>query len=344
MPSGTSSLFWLLLALEIAALALASFLGCRALEPLAAAWKLWDPPSGRKDHERPVLFTGGLLFAICALAAAGFLLTSEQASPSLVLLLTGGLLATSVGFVDDFLKSRGRDLAAIWKLLGQIAASALALAGGIELRLFGEPAVNVAATLLWLIAVQNAWNFLDNMNGLATGLAATVALAFTAVFANLGAPNLALASAAIAGICLGFLPQNFPLARAFLGDAGTGCLGYSFAVLAVAGTYVVPEGPGLVAVAVPIAVLSIPLFDMAQVLVARVLARQPLYRGDHRHLSHRLANQFGSRKKAVLVLLGAGFLLGMVSVFVPHASAGMAWSCVGFQGTLFLGLLLFALR
>lgn len=344
MPSGSDPLLWLLLGVEVAAFAAAFYLGCRAVEPLAAALKLWDPPSGRKDHERPVLFTGGVLFLVCFLAAAVFLLTSQNADGGLALVVAGALLCALGGFADDWGKSRGRDLAAGWKLLAQGGSAALALAGGIELRLFGDEIANAAATLLWLVAIQNAWNFLDNMDGLAAGLAATAALSFAAVFARLGEASLALVAGGLAGMCLGFLPRNFPRAQAFLGDTGSGCIGYLFGVLAVAGTYVAPGGPGLVAVTVPLAVLAIPLFDMAQVIVARALARQPVYRGDHRHLSHRLAAKWGSRGKAVVALLVAGLVLGAIAVFVPHASASLAWALVGAQAAGFLGLLFFALR
>ncbi len=310
---------------------------------LATIWKFWDPPSVRKNHAQPTLLVGGMaLLFLIGFCGITFLLWGGE-NNRFLFLSSGALLAGAMGLYDDYAKSRKRDLSALPKLLGQFAAALIAVFAGSQLRLFGDPILNFVFTLIWIVAVINAWNFFDNMDGLESGTAAVVALCFTGIFLLLGERILAICASGIAAFCLGFLPYNFPKARFFLGDGASASLGFLFAVLSIEGSYVRPEGPGLLAVSVPVSVLALPLFDMIQVLAFRIASRQPVYVGDHGHLSHRLALRLGGRTQAVMALWGLSFVLGAISLCVPFLSFFSAILAISIQAVTFLVVMIFSL-
>lgn len=310
---------------------------------LAAMWKFWDPPSTRKDHAQPTLLVGGMaLLFLIGFCGITFLLWGGD-SARFIFLTAGSLLAGAIGLYDDYAKSRKRDLSAFPKLLGQFAAALIAVFAGSQLRLFGDFTLNFIFTLVWIVAVINAWNFFDNMDGLESGTAAVVALCFVGIFLLLNERVLAVCAAGIAAFCLGFLPYNFPKARFFLGDGASASLGFLFAVLSIEGSYVRPEGPGLLAVSVPISVLALPLFDMIQVLVFRIVSKQPVYVGDHGHLSHRLELRLGGRTQAVIFIWGLSFVLGTIALCVPFLSFSTAVIAILTQVVVFLIVMKFSL-
>jgi UDP-GlcNAc:undecaprenyl-phosphate GlcNAc-1-phosphate transferase len=169
-----------------------------------------------------------------------------------------------------------------------------------------------AVTILWILTVVNAFNFMDNMNGLCAGLGAISAGYFAARAAADGQYLVALSAFLTFGSLLGFLPYNFPKARAFLGDAGSHLVGYLLAVLAILPHFYSSHHPRRWAVLAPLLVLAVPLADMAWVVLLRWRKGQPFYVGDTNHLSHRLARNGFSRTQAVLVIwvlaLAAGAL------------------------------------
>jgi UDP-GlcNAc:undecaprenyl-phosphate GlcNAc-1-phosphate transferase len=218
-----------------------------------------------------------------------------------VLLLAGALVALGLGLVDDRFGMRPS-----LKLLGQALAGALVLAGGVTPEL-GLPApVEVALTLVALVALMNAVNFLDNMNGMVGGLAAIALAGFGLVSAERGAMGLSAAQFALAGACVGFLPWNFPRARLFLGDAGSLLLGYSLGASAVLAMGHAPSawsrlGPPLV--------LAYPAFDLLFVVVNRLREGRKVYEGGKDHSNHRIARVLQCPKRTVLILWSSGAAL-----------------------------------
>ncbi|MGH7969504.1 MAG: MraY family glycosyltransferase, partial [Limisphaerales bacterium] len=168
-------------------------------------------------------------------------------------------------------------------------------------------------TILWILAVVNAFNFMDNMNGLCAGLGAIGAW----YFATIAAADIQYLVALIAfmtfGALLGFLPHNFPRATAFLGDAGSHLVGYLLAVLAILPHFYTSRHPRRWAVLIPLLVLGIPLFDMLWVVILRWKKGQPFYIGDTNHLSHRLARAGFTRTQAVLVVWLLAAALGALA-------------------------------
>lgn len=216
----------------------------------------------------------------------------------------------ALGTVDDIMP-----LGAWAKFTGQVAISLLVWWLGLRIGLVTAPLGSVAVgpiasaaiTVAWLVLITNAFNLLDGADGVAAGsafFAATAVLTFSVV---LGHPAVGLLVAALAGAILGFLPFNFPPARAYLGDAGSLVIGFTLAALAVRGS---TKAPTLVAIAVPIVAFAVPVFDTTITLLRRAVRGRPLFERDHGHLHHQLAR--------------AGLSPRQVAGLVIAVSAGMA--------------------
>jgi len=221
-------------------------------------------------------------------------------------ILIGAVGMLLVGLLDD-----KHELRPGAKFTGQFLIAALVAASGARITLFvPNQLFHYAVTILWILTVINAFNFMDNMNGLCAGLGAIGAWYFAVIAAADGQYLVALIAFLAFGALLGFLPYNFPHARAFLGDAGSHLVGYLLAVLAILPHFYTPRHPRKWAVLIPLLVLAVPLLDMIQVVTYRWRHRRPVYIGDTNHLSHRLTQLGLSRTQAVLVLWLAAAAIG----------------------------------
>jgi UDP-GlcNAc:undecaprenyl-phosphate GlcNAc-1-phosphate transferase len=168
---------------------------------------------------------------------------------------------------------------------------------------------------LWILTVTNAFNFMDNMNGLCAGVGAIGAGAFALIAAIHGQYLVASLALLVTGALFGFLPYNFPKATAFLGDAGSHLVGFLLAVLAILPHFYSKKDPDAWAVLTPLVVLAVPLFDLVWVVGLRWRIGQPFYVGDTNHLSHRLVRRGFSRTNSVVLiwlLSAAAGLLALV--------------------------------
>lgn len=294
---------------------------------LATRYGMLDVPGRHKAHARAVPLLGGcaifaaiLLPSLLVLALASLWTARPEdlphwlpdalrvhirgvafRGPMAVVILVGALLLHVVGLIDD-----AKVLGAWPKLLLQlaIATGVVLLAPLRVLTLLGEP-WSAILTVLWLTAITNAINFMDNMDGLAAGVSAICAAALLAAAASIGQWFVAGWACLILGASAGFLPHNFPPAKIFMGDAGSTVLGYFLAVVSCLTTYVHPGTThSLYVLLAPLVVLAVPLYDMASVLFLRLKARQSPMVGDRRHFSHRLAKRgMGPRAVALTVYL-----------------------------------------
>jgi UDP-GlcNAc:undecaprenyl-phosphate GlcNAc-1-phosphate transferase len=265
---------------------------------LAHRLGILDHPSRGKFHRAPTPYLGG-----AALAGGLLLVASLTAgvSAQILAILLGGLVLGVWGLLDDWVTVRPSV-----KLAVEASAGIALWLVGIRAGLFGVEALDLALTVLWVIAVTNAVNLVDNMDGLASGVSAVAAGAFFVVAAWLGEFLVASFALAVAGASVGFLlPHNLPPAKIFLGDAGTLMLGF---LLAAVGLKLELVGEnGLVRSAVPALILGVPLFDMTLVLVDRLRRRRPVFRGATDHSSHRLASLGLSDREVAAVVVGAEF-------------------------------------
>lgn len=285
-----------------------------------------DDPGHRKIHDQPIALAGGLgaLTGFLTPILAGLLvialgLLPESALDQLgygfgarkwqVLAIVAGAIGMVVlGWLDD-----RHELSPGVKFGGQLLLTAAVAASGVRITLF-VPSVlfSYVITLLWMLTLINALNFLDNMNGLCAGIGAVAAGWFAAVAINNGQYLVALLALAIGGALLGFLPYNYPRASSFLGDAGSHLVGYLLAVLAILPHFYTEDSPNRLAVISPLLILGVPLLDLASVVVIRWRLGKPFWIGDNNHLSHQLNRRGFSRPTTVLLLwLGGGVLGGL---------------------------------
>ncbi|MGO8931472.1 MAG: MraY family glycosyltransferase [Limisphaerales bacterium] len=301
---------------------------------------LVDDPGHRKIHDRPIALAGGLAVMTGLLIPtllAGLVLWWQRAGghgggvpviagsasratgrfalldPNSAFLLQYGLGRRATELAGIFLGAFGmlwvgclddkHELKPRAKFAGQLLVAVLVAATGARITLFVPSIIfSYAITILWILTVINAFNFMDNMNGLCAGLGAIGACHFGLIAAKDGQYLVALIAFLTFGALLGFLPYNFPRARAFLGDAGSHLVGYLLAVLAILPHFYSVRHPQRWAVLTPLLVLAIPLIDLVWVVFLRWRIGQPFYQGDTNHLSHRLVRRGLSRTQAVLVI------------------------------------------
>ena len=259
-------------------------------------------PTDERWHGEATPTFGGV--GIFAGFAAGVLLALATGavdwSGELGGILAGVAILFAAGLVDDL-----HHLSPVAKLGAQIAAAVVALASGLHVEIVGNDVLAWAIGLLWLVGITNAFNLLDNMDGLAATLAG-IACAYFAVDALTEHPNdtVLVLAAALGLACAGFLPFNLrPRRRAalFMGDSGAQVLGFGLASLALASSWTV-AGATAATIVLPLLILAVPILDTTLVTLARLAQRRPVTRGGRDHSSHRLVYYGLSEAKAVLLL------------------------------------------
>ncbi len=334
--------------LKYPAVLLAGLLGAWLLTPLwrrlAPGWGFLDRPGVRKIHRAPVPRGGGFaVFVGFQLACAVvFLVPWKPFAGQLSIAWWFRFLPVSAGVVALGLLDDRFSLKPPVKLLGQVLLAAAAYAAGLRLQnLFGFDLprwVDLAATLLWFVALMNAFNLIDGVDGLATGIASIAATGIGLSLVFRGQPGDVLLFLGLVGACLGFLRYNFYPASVFLGDAGSHFLGFALAALSLSTN---SKASFLAGLGMPLLAVGVPLFDTLLAVWRRSLRRvlEPaaaaglrtgLARADADHLHHRL--------------LRLGFGQGQVAVFLYAATLGLV--LVGLLASVFrdraLGILVLA--
>ena len=309
---------------------------------LAARIGLVAYPRGDRWHRFPTPLLGGVAIYVAILAT--FLLVpgpvNEHPLDRFGGLLLGAAVIFALGLIDDV-----RTLPPYSKLLGQIVAACI-LVAGLPIGNFMPWSVLVLPlTIFWIVGVTNAFNLLDNMDGLSAGIAAIVALTLFAHNYLRGDLQAALLCLVIAGACGGFLVFNFNPARIFMGDSGSLVLGYLLSGLVVLGAAKATSEVAL-ALLVPVAVMALPILDTTLVTVVRALHRRPISQGGRDHLSHRLVALGLNERSAVLVLYAVSGIFGMVAITSNYAAGlvtALLASLLGL-GVVFFGIYLAQVR
>ena len=278
-----------------------------------------DRPGGRRVNRRPVPRMGGLALFLGFFAPSAAFCPEDGPTGAL---LCAALLIAAAGAADDLLQ-----LPPALKLLAQAAAAALALRGGIVLRVLSLPSgaslvlpsgLAAALTALWLLACTNAVNLIDGLDGLAAGVSGIGATSRRLAALVLPAPAVAVPLAALGGACLGFLPFNRSPARIFMGDAGSQFLGFALGALSVMGALKFHTLAGL---CVPLLALSVPLTDTVFAVLRRLAHGQSPFRADRGHIHHRLLDLGLSQRQAVALLCGLSSLQGLAAVLLAGTDA-----------------------
>jgi len=316
---------------------------------LARRLGMLDMPGGRRRHPRPIPRPGGLAIAVAfgtaifvfwlidRLAGHPFLIPEEVRSSRFTLTAIAALLGMAIGLVDDFLELRAR-----WQFLGQVVVAAVIVLAGIHIDFVNDPLSDrlielsfpaaVAFTMLWIVGMNNALNFIDGLDGLAAGVAAIAALTLggLALLPQVSEPFVTWMGFTLAGAVAGFLLFNFHPARLFLGTTGVVFLGTMLAVLSIFGT---------AKVAAALLVLGVPIIDTFYVLVRRILSGQPPFAPDRGHFHHRLLDVGLTHQQAVLLIYAMTALLGTLA-FMTSGRGQIA----GFIGlAVLLGILVMVL-
>ena len=301
-------------AITLAALPVASVVLSTLLRSPSLGGQLVAHPSGTRWHERATPLFGGVGIAAGLLTGVVLALATDAVEPSWLLagILAGCAIVFCAGLVDDV-----RHLSPVAKLAAQVGAAAIAMAAGLRVELVSNDVLGVAIGLVWLVGITNAFNLLDNMDGLAATLATVACVYFAIDAATVHENDLVLVLAlSLAFACLGFLPFNLRPgdgARVFMGDAGSQLLGFLLAVLGLAASWTT-AGTTVATMLLPLLVLAIPILDTTLVTVRRLAERRPVTQGGKDHTSHRLVYYGLSETRAVALLALIGVALGATGV------------------------------
>lgn len=351
----------------IAALAVFSFiiswLATLAMKRIAPRIGFVDAPGHRKIHRAPMPLGGGvaILLGFAAPMAIGLIVVHSMDVPSAVArhanfpwgaywsgareqsslgvgLLIAAIAMHLLGLWDD-----RRALGPYLKLIIQLAiigALVIVFEPLRALTMLGRPA-SIALTILWIAAITNAFNFLDNMDGLSAGVAAVCTLAFLITTVSIEQWFVAAALALLLGACLGFLCFNFAPATIFMGDSGSLLIGLLLGTLTIRTTYL-PKGTdigaGWYAVFAPVIVLALPLYDLLVVSAIRISRGKSPFKGDTNHFSHRLVARGMSKRMAVLCLYLVTAATATAAIVLAHAPSGFVAGLIFTQTVLVLGV------
>lgn len=303
---------------------LASLLISLALVPLVRLVSIRlgrvAPPREDRWHQKPTPTLGGVGMYLSFVSALLIYAAVSSSWHSLQWgLLLGSSLMFGLGLYDDF-----KPLTPPAKMVGQIAAVMIVIYQGYTTSFFtprlGDSLFaqlpNLFLTIFWLVGITNAINLLDNMDGLAGGIALVAALVMSILFWGAGNTGLLVICSALAGSVLGFLVFNFPPASIFMGDAGSMFLGFTLAVLAIARQ---PQASNVFAVlGVPTLLFLLPILDTTLVTITRILRGQSPAQGGRDHTSHRLIAFGLSERQAVITLYVVALVSGLVGLAVEN--------------------------
>jgi UDP-GlcNAc:undecaprenyl-phosphate/decaprenyl-phosphate GlcNAc-1-phosphate transferase len=287
---------------------------------LARARGIVAKPRQDRWHQKPTALLGGVAIYIATTLA---IVVFVRLDSRLIGLLGGGALLFLTGLIDDV-----RHLRPHTKLIAQIVAACGLIVSGVQVGTPNLAPIALPLTILFVVGITNAFNLLDNMDGLSAGTAAIAATFLFGFSFSLGNVSIALLSLAVVGGALGFLVYNFNPARIFMGDSGSMFLGFTLSGIALIGTREMASDIFFVLL-VPAAMMGLPIFDTTLVTIVRTLEGRPLAQGGRDHLSHRLVAVGLSERQAVVVLYALaisfgslGLIARLVGVWVSLLAAG----------------------
>lgn len=287
-------------------------------------------PGGRKIHARPISQLGGVaIFAGVTVAVVTQWVGETQFGWNPVLsaetqanLLGVGLGITTmflVGLVDDLV-----NLTPITKLAGQAFAAAIVVFSGLRIDYVGNPAgdgliqvglLAIPVTVVYLVGFANVINLIDGLDGLAAGLSAIAAASLLILAAGSGRLDAAFLAAVVIGACLGFLRYNFNPASIFMGDSGAMFLGFTLATISLLG---VMKTTAAIALAIPLIIIGVPIFDTASAIVRRLRHGRPIQEADKGHIHHRLLLRGFDQRQTVLIIYAWSAVLSVGAYAVRY--------------------------
>ena len=268
--------------------------------------KLLDHPNFKKSHAHPTPLMGGLSMFLAFFTAVLFTTDVNNYAYGI---LVGSVILLAIGMIDDKLGMMPR-----LKLSAQILVALIAYKTGIRVITFEDYYISMFFTVFWIVGITNAFNLLDNLNGLSSGIAGISAVFFGIMAILNSQVYIAVLSFALAGACFGFLKHNFPKANIFMGDSGSMFLGFSLACIAILGSWETDKIS--LSLSLPVLILGYPIFDTTLVTFLRIKEKRSVFIGGKDHSSHILASLAFKKKKAVLLIYAICVLLGLSAFLV----------------------------
>ena len=280
------------------------------------------PKDARRMHDHPIPRMGGLAIFL------GFLLSTlvfVPLSQSLRGMLLGSIIIVILGIFDDIYA-----LPALPKLIVQILAALIAVLHGNVIQVISNPNIlsdnpywslgawSIPVSVIWIVAITNAVNLIDGLDGLAVGVAAISSLTMLVIAMLVSENVVALTMAALAGGCIGFMPYNQNPAKIFMGDTGSTFLGFVLATVSIQGLF---KFYTIISFAVPFLMLGLPLFDTCFAIVRRLSRGQNPMSPDRSHVHHRLIDMGFNQKQAVGILYVISAILGLSAVVLTTSGA-----------------------
>ncbi len=312
-----------------------------------------DQPGKRKIHSAPITRLGGVAPALVFWTAAGLgfaalsdpffqgflgegLHGAPKVGPRLLGILLGSFIAFTAGLIDDIFGSRFPFWA---KALGQFGGAACVVLGGVSTSFLPHPVLNAVLTIFWLVGITNAFNLLDNMDGLTSGVALIASSVLLVNALTSGENLIAALTLAFIGVLAGFLWFNSNPASIFLGDCGSHFVGFVLASLLLLDRYVTSASSSYFPILMPVLLLAVPIIDTTTVVIIRLREGRPIYVGDARHLSHTLVARGFSQKSAVQLIYLMTLGLGLSALPLRDASLGETF-IVLLQSSCFIAVIL----
>jgi UDP-GlcNAc:undecaprenyl-phosphate GlcNAc-1-phosphate transferase len=307
--------------LLILAVAIFAFLTTPIFRKIARKAKILDYPGGRKLQSAPVAYLGGLAI-VTPITFGSLLIVFSSVSQDLQTQFYLGLIIPSliialVGLLDDLYQLSPWPRFIAQSLVGVFTSIMLYLSGS-GVQLFDNSLLNGATTTLWVVTIINAINFMDNMDGLATSLSLVISISLFILSYLNGQYLVAALCIALFAACVGFLFWNKRPASIYLGDAGALYLGFLLAATSI--RIDVYDESTLVRIIVPILIFAIPVIDITQVVIRRVITGKSPFEGGRDHLSHLLLNRGLSYGKVLSTLTTSAVILALYGVFLAVGS------------------------
>ena len=311
------------IAAALVAAILIAFIATPVVKSLAEKVGAVDvPKDNRRMHNHPIPRMGGLAIFL------GFLLSTlifVPLSNAMQGMLLGSVIIVILGIFDDIYA-----LPALPKLVVQIAAALAAVLHGNVIQVISNPNIfsdnpywvlgawAVPVSVIWIVAITNAVNLIDGLDGLAVGVATISSLTMLVIAMLVSDSLVALMMAALAGSCIGFLPYNPNPAKIFMGDTGSTFLGFVLATVSIQGLF---KFYTIISFAVPFLMLGLPLFDTCFAILRRLSKGQNPMAPDRSHVHHRLIDMGFSQKQAVAILYVISAILGLSAVVLTTSGA-----------------------
>lgn len=280
------------------------------------------PKDARRMHHVPIPRMGGLAIFLAFLTGV---LVFVKIDHEIQGILLGAVIIVILGVFDDIMA-----LPALPKFGVQIVAAIIAVAHGCRIEHFMgfqlADWLSYPVSVIWIVAITNAVNFIDGLDGLAAGVSAISAGAMLVVALLVADFNSAIMLAAIVGACVGFIPYNFNPAKIFMGDTGSTFLGYMLSTISIYGLF---KMYAIISFAVPFLVLGLPIFDICFAIIRRVSKGQSPMHADRGHVHHRLIDMGFSQKQAVAIAYMLSAILGMAAVVLTNDGEVQALIFIG---------------